>query len=128
MASRSPPRRGRSSSRAKQIGSSSSAASPTRSQSPLAMKRSRSRSQSPTGHPMAPPSIDSSAKLEKAFMKMLIQKSTDDEEDYKSIKLPTFSDGSEWEAVVFELKINLEKVSKEIKNSARLNLLKRLIR
>jgi hypothetical protein len=33
-----------------------------------------------------------------------------DEEDYKSIKLPVFSDGSEWEAVVFELKINLEKI------------------
>jgi hypothetical protein len=64
---------------------------------------------------MAPPSIDSSAKLEKAFMKMLIQKSTDDEEDYKSIKLPTFSDGSEWEAVVFELKINLDKVWKHSK-------------
>ena len=115
MASKSPPRRGRSSSRAKQIGSSSSAVSPTRSQSPSAKKRSRSRSQSPTGHPMAPPSIDSNAKLEKTFMKMLIQKSTDDEEDYKSIKLPTFSDGSEWEAVVFELKINLDKVWKHSK-------------
>jgi hypothetical protein len=45
----------------------------------------------------------------------MLQKSTDDEEDYKSIKLPTFSDGSEWEAVVFELKINLEKVWKHSK-------------
>jgi hypothetical protein len=62
----------------------------------------------------AKPSTDSTAKFEKAFLKML-QKSTDDEEDYKSIKLPTFSDGSEWEAVVFELKINLEKVWKHSK-------------
>ena len=46
---------------------------------------------------------------------MLLQKGKDDEEDYKSIKLPTFSDGSEWEAVVFELKINLEKVWKHSK-------------
>ena len=62
----------------------------------------------------AKPSADSTAKFEQAFLKML-QKSTDDEEDYKSIKLPTFSDGSEWEAVVFELKINLEKVWKHSK-------------
>jgi hypothetical protein len=27
----------------------------------------------------------------------------------KLIKIPQFSDGSEWEAFVFELKINLEK-------------------
>jgi transposase InsO family protein len=39
----------------------------------------------------------------------------DDDEDYKSIKLPLFSDGSEWEAVVFELKINLEKIWKHSK-------------
>jgi hypothetical protein len=39
----------------------------------------------------------------------------DDEEDYKSIKLPAFSDGSEWEAIVFELKINLEKIWKHSK-------------
>ena len=47
-------------------------------------------------------------------MKMFM-KSVDDEEDYKSIKLPVFSDGTEWEAVVFELKINLEKVWKHSK-------------
>ncbi len=45
----------------------------------------------------------------------MFMKSVDDEEDYKSIKLPVFSDGSEWEAVVFELKINLEKVWKHSK-------------
>ena len=48
-------------------------------------------------------------------MKLLLQKGKEQEEDYKSIKLPTFSDGSEWEAVVFELKINLEKVWKHSK-------------
>jgi hypothetical protein len=45
----------------------------------------------------------------------MFKSSLDDEEDYKSIKLPVFSDGSEWEAVVFELKINLEKVWKHSK-------------
>ena len=45
----------------------------------------------------------------------MFKNSLDDEEDYKSIKLPVFSDGSEWEAVVFELKINLEKVWKHSK-------------
>ena len=45
----------------------------------------------------------------------MFMKNVDDEEDYKSIKLPVFSDGSEWEAVVFELKINLEKVWKHSK-------------
>ena len=33
----------------------------------------------------------------------------DDEADYKSIKIPQFSDGTEWDAVVFELEVNLEK-------------------
>ncbi len=32
----------------------------------------------------------------------------------KLIKIPQFSDGSEWEAVVFELKINLEKHWKHV--------------
>ena len=45
----------------------------------------------------------------------MLKMNLDDDEDYKSIKLPVFSDGSEWEAVVFELKINLEKVWKHSK-------------
>jgi transposase InsO family protein len=35
--------------------------------------------------------------------------SRDEEKDYKSIKIPQFSDGTEWDAVVFELEVNLEK-------------------
>jgi hypothetical protein len=48
------------------------------------------------------------------FLDML-QKSSikrDEESEYKSIKIPQFSDGTEWEAVVFELEVNLEKVWK----------------
>ena len=33
----------------------------------------------------------------------------DDESEYKSIKIPQFSDGEDWDAVVFELEVNLEK-------------------
>jgi hypothetical protein len=44
----------------------------------------------------------------------MFKKSLDDEEDYKFIKLPVFSDGSEWEAVVFELKIKLENVGNNL--------------
>jgi hypothetical protein len=42
----------------------------------------------------------------------MLSNQMDEDKDYKSIKLPLFSDGSEWEAVVFELKINLDKVWK----------------
>ena len=43
----------------------------------------------------------------------MFQKAAIDDEDYsKSIKIPVFSDGTEWEAVVFELEVNLEKVWK----------------
>jgi len=45
----------------------------------------------------------------------MLKNGMDDEEDYKSIKLPVFSGGSEWEAVVFELKINLGKIWKHSK-------------
>ena len=79
--------------------------------------KTRSRSTTPTG--LTTPSGSSSsvpttAHFEKAFLKML-SKHMDDDDEYKSIKLPPFSDGSEWEAVVFELKINLEKVWKHSK-------------
>ncbi len=50
--------------------------------------------------------------MEKAILKMF-QKAGEDDEDYsKLIKIPVFSDGTEWEAVVFELEVNLEKVWK----------------
>ena len=48
------------------------------------------------------------------FLDML-QKSSikrDEEAEYKSIKIPQFSDGTDWEAVVFELEVNLEKAWK----------------
>ena len=48
------------------------------------------------------------------FLDML-QKSSikrDEEAEYKSIRIPQFSDGTDWEAVVFELEVNLEKVWK----------------
>jgi hypothetical protein len=35
-----------------------------------------------------------------------------DDEDQKSIKIPAFSDGTDWESVVFDLEVNLEKVWK----------------
>ncbi len=45
------------------------------------------------------------------FMEMMSKISLKNGEDEvpKAIKIPQFSDGSKWEAVVFELKINLEK-------------------
>ena len=43
------------------------------------------------------------------FLDMLSKAKIKDDEDYKSIKIPQFSDETEWEAVVFELEINLEK-------------------
>ena len=39
----------------------------------------------------------------------------DVETDYKSIKIPLFSDGTEWEEIVFELEVNLEKIWKHQK-------------
>ena len=50
--------------------------------------------------------------MEKAILKMLQKASIEDEDYSKSIKIPVFSDGTEWEAVVFELEVNLEKVWK----------------
>jgi transposase InsO family protein len=43
------------------------------------------------------------------FLDMLSKAKIKDDDDYKSIKIPQFSDGTEWEAVVFELEVNLEK-------------------
>jgi hypothetical protein len=42
------------------------------------------------------------------FLDMLSKAKIKNDDDYKSIKIPQFSDGSDWDAVVFELEINLE--------------------
>jgi len=42
------------------------------------------------------------------FMEMLAKASVKDE-DSKTIKIPPFSDGTEWDSVVFELECGLEK-------------------
>jgi hypothetical protein len=85
-----------------------------RSKSRKAGTNSRSRSKSPDGSSsFAPfgqdPAFDPNSKstLEAAFVKMLTRGF--DGEDEKAFKIPTFSDGTDWEAVVFELEINLEK-------------------
>ena len=39
----------------------------------------------------------------------------DYESDYKAIKIPLFSDGTEWEEVVFELETNLDRIWKHQK-------------
>ncbi len=72
---------------------------------------SRSKSASPLegGASSSSPAKDSNAKLEKAFLRFLTK---DEDEDSKSIKIPAFSDGTEWESVVFELEVNLEKAWK----------------
>ena len=85
-----------------------------RSKSPSTKGKSPSRSPSPPGSSSA---IAKGGKtdteiLEKAILKMF-QKAGEDDEDYsKIIKIPVFSDGTEWEAVVFELEVNLEKAWK----------------
>ena len=86
-----------------------------RSKSPRTKGKSQSRSPSPQGSSSA---IANGGKtdteiLEKAILKMFQKAGQEDDEDYsKSIKIPVFSDGTEWEAVVFELEVNLEKVWK----------------
>ena len=112
MSSKSPPR-GRSTSKKGTSKANSKSRSPPAKSHSRSKSRSKSRSPSP-GSSSAIPSANPNAHFDKAFLKML-RMNMDDEEDYKSIKLPLFSDGSEWEAVVFELKINLEKVWKHNK-------------
>ncbi len=91
-----PPQRGRS----KTKGTST----PTLGKSP-----SKSRSTSPIV-PGKSADEASKEKLERIFM-WLLAKDLDDE-DQKSIKIPAFSDGTDWESVVFDLEVNLEKVWK----------------
>ena len=110
MASKSPSsRRGRSLKRGSSKAHSKSRTPPASSS--RSKSRSKSRSTSPHGSSSVLPPANP---FEKAILKML-KMNLDDDEDYKSIKLSVFSDGSEWEAVVFELKINLEKVWKHSK-------------
>ena len=96
MASKSPnPPRGRSKTRGSSKAKSKSRTPPAKSMS-RSKSRSKSRSPSP-GSSYAIPPANPNAHFEKAFLKML-KMNMDDEEDYKSIKLSLFSDGSEWEA------------------------------
>jgi hypothetical protein len=84
----------------------------TRSKSPGKTRtppKSKSRSRSPKGSS----STAGSYQIDKAVIELLMKaKLEDDEKDYKSIKIPLFSDGTEWEEVVFELEVNLEKIWK----------------
>jgi hypothetical protein len=84
------------------------------SKSPVRQSRSKTKtgasggSRSPT---KSPTSRRGNSPLNQ-FMKLLSNASLSKDDDYKSIKIPPFSDGTEWEAVVFELEINLEKIWK----------------
>ncbi len=76
-----------------------------------------SRSKSPTPKKSRSPQGNSSSsggyQIDKAVIEMLMKaKMEDSESDYKSIKIPLFSDGTEWEEVVFELEVNPEKIWK----------------
>ena len=55
------------------------------------------------------PSVSGTTNPMQDFLDMLSKAKIKDDDDYKSIKIPQFSDGSDWDAVVFELEINLEK-------------------
>ena len=69
--------------------------------------KTKSRSRSPQA---------SSSGIDKAVIELLMKAKLEDvETDYKSIKIPLFSDGTEWEEVVFELEVNLEKIWKHQK-------------
>jgi hypothetical protein len=90
-----------------------------RSGSPSPKGNSKSRSPSPTSASASSGfkggnigNFGNDKAMEKAILKMLQKASIDDEDYSKSIKIPVFSDGTEWEAVVFELEVNLEKVWK----------------
>ena len=82
--------------------SRSPAAATTRTSSPISTPSKSGIGASSTTNPMD------------QFLDMM-QKSSikrDEDAEYKSIKIPQFSDGTDWEAVVFELEVNLEKVWK----------------
>ncbi len=81
----------------------------TRSKSKQGKSSSRSKSVFPSGASTGSPTPDAKKKFEKAILRMIMK---DEDEDQKSIKIPAFSDGTEWESVEFELEVNLEKVWK----------------
>ena len=64
---------------------------------------------SPGSTASTPLELGTSSNSMQDFLDMLSKAKIKDDDDYKSIKIPQFSDGTEWEAVVFELEVNLEK-------------------
>ena len=83
-----------------------------RSKSPTTKGKNGARSVSPSSS-TATPSVFGTANQAQnpmdQFLDMLSKAKIRDDDDYKSIKIPQFSDGSDWDAVVFELEMNLEK-------------------
>ncbi len=91
-------------------GSSRSKSPPGKTLSPP--MKSKSRSRSPQGSSSSP----GVHQIDKAVIELLMKaKLYDNESDYKSIKIPLFSDGTEWEEVVFELETNLDRIWKHQK-------------
>jgi hypothetical protein len=81
-----------------------------RSKSPVAKgARSTSPGSSSTVTPSTFGTASPAPNLMDQLLDMLSKAKIRDDEDYKSIKIPQFSDGSDWDAVAFELEINLEK-------------------
>ena len=72
-------------------------------------KSQRARSKSPVKPAVSGASTQANPMNQ--FLDMISKASIarDEESDYKSIKIPQFSDGTDWDAVVFELEVNLEK-------------------
>ncbi len=84
-----------------------------RSKSPATKGRNGARSVSPGSSSNVTPSVSGTTiqalNPMDQFLDMLSKAKIRDDEDYKSIKIPQFSDGADWDAVVFELEMNLEK-------------------
>jgi hypothetical protein len=83
-----------------------------RSKSPAANVRGRSKSPGGSSSIVTPSTFGTPSPAPNPmdqFLDILSKAKIRDDEDYKSIKIPQFSDGSDWDAVVFELEINLEK-------------------
>ena len=82
------------------------------------MSARKGRSKSPVTSIVSPmsgsstPSVSGTTNPMQDFLDMLSKAKIKEDEDYKSIKIPPFSDGTEWESVVFELEVNLGKIWK----------------
>jgi hypothetical protein len=88
----------------------------SRSKSPKGKTHTPSKSKSRSRSPQGSSSSAGSFQIDKAVVELLMKsKLEDDEKDYKSIKIPLFSDGTEWEEVVFELETNLDRIWKHQK-------------